>query len=189
MAFIGYARTGKRGGTDAQFDALRLAGCNRVFEDRADPGKHNIRPALTKALAYLRRGDVLVVWRLNRLGYSLAYLVDTLADFDARGIGFRSLEGPIDTTGPNGNTVLMILKALASFKRDMILEQIHAGLRTAITSGKLLGRPPIIAPEKIKQARDLIAGGLSMAEAARRVGISRISLHRKLQSSKNEPDS
>jgi DNA invertase Pin-like site-specific DNA recombinase len=139
---LGYARisTGEQH-PDLQVDALKAAGCYRVFADTAS-GALAARPALDQVLDQLRPGDTLVVWKLDRLGRSLRHLVDTttttLAD---RGIGFRSLQESIDTTTPSGKLVFHIFAALAEFERDLIRERTSAGLAAARARGRTGGRP------------------------------------------------
>ena len=181
MHSVGYARVGD---TDKdltlQLDALERAGCERIFEDRVGSGTRTTGPALAKALAYLRPGDILMVWRLDRLGRSLVHLVATVTDLHTRGIGFCCLEGPINTTAPEGDVVLRTLQELARFERDVLVERTNAGLKAAVVGGKRLGRPPVIAAAKLEEARDLINAGSSVAEAARQMKISRPSLYRRL---------
>ena len=123
MALIGYARVSTaEQDTALQTDALRNAGCERVFEDTASGAKAD-RPGLADALAYLRDGDVLVVWRLDRLGRSLPHLIETVGKLEARGVGFRSLTENIDTTTPGGRLIFHVFGALGQFERDLIRER------------------------------------------------------------------
>ncbi len=127
MALIGYARVSTaEQDTALQTDALRNAGCERVFEDTASGAKAD-RPGLADALAYLRDGDVLVVWRLDRLGRSLPHLIETVGKLEARGVGFRSLTENIDTTTPGGRLIFHVFGALGQFERDLIRERAHQG--------------------------------------------------------------
>jgi len=114
MTFVGYARIGMGdAGTAAQSEVLARSGCKRIFEEPNGPEKHFARPAPAKALAYLRGGDVLVVCRRDRPGWSLSALVETITDLASQGIGVRSIDGSVDTTGPDGALVLQTLHALA----------------------------------------------------------------------------
>lgn len=121
MALIGYARVSSADQTTAlQLDALRAAGCDRVFEDTAS-GTRDDRPGLRAALEFAREGDVLVVWKLDRLGRSLSHLIATVADLSGRGVGFRSVTEAIDTTTAGGRLVFHLFGALGQFERDLIL--------------------------------------------------------------------
>jgi DNA invertase Pin-like site-specific DNA recombinase len=136
---LGYARisTGDQR-PDLQVDALKGAGCYRVFVDTAS-GTLAARPALDQVLDQLRPGDTLVVWKLDRLGRSLRHLVDTIAALADRGVGFRSLQESIDTTTPGGKLVFHIFAALAEFERDLIRERTSAGLVAARARGRTAG--------------------------------------------------
>ena len=123
MALIGYARVSTvEQDTALQTDALNKAGCERVFEDTGSGAKAD-RPGLVAALAYLRNGNVLAVWRLDRLGRSLPHLIETIGALEARGIGFRSLTEAIDTTTPGGRLIFHVFGALGQFERDLIRER------------------------------------------------------------------
>ena len=125
---IGYARVSTVEQTLAlQEDALQAAGCAQVFTDTLSGAKAE-RPGLAQALAYLRPGDVLVVWRLDRLGRSLKGLIETLTLLDERGIGFKSLTEQLDTTTSGGKLIFHVFGALAEFERDLIRERTQAGL-------------------------------------------------------------
>nr|BCM26370.1 hypothetical protein [Raoultella ornithinolytica] len=123
MALIGYARVSTaEQDTALQTDALRNAGCERVFEDTASGAKAD-RPGLADALAYLRDGDVLVVWRLDRLGRSLPHLIETVGKLEARGVGFRSLTENIDTTTPGGRLIFHVFGALGGTVAKLAMRQ------------------------------------------------------------------
>lgn len=117
-----------------QLDALTAVGCERVFEETASGAKAD-RPALKEAIAYARAGDVLVVWRLDRLGRSLQHLLTTISELAERGIGFKSLTEQIDTTTPGGKLVFHLFGSLAEFERDLIRERTNAGLAAARSRG------------------------------------------------------
>src|SRR5690348_6725177 len=146
---IGYARVSTGEQTlDLQLDALTRAGCGKVFTETAS-GATAERPVLTEALAYLRPGDVLVVWRLDRLGRSLQHLIAVVAELAARQIGFKSLSEQIDTTTSGGKLVFHVFGALAEFERDLIRERTQAGLAAARARGRKGGRPrSILSDEK-----------------------------------------
>lgn len=177
MAAIGYARVSTADQDPAlQVAALRAAGCAHLFEDQAS-GARADRPGLAEALAYLRAGDTLVVWKLDRLGRSLSHLIDVVRDLDSRGIGFRSLTEAIDTATPGGRLIFHLFGALAQFERDLIRERTRAGLRAAGTGGRKGGRRAVVTPEKLRKARTLIAGGLTVREAAARIRVGKTALY------------
>ena len=178
MSLVGYARISTAEQNLAlQLDALAAAGTTRVFEDRGVSGAKTERPGLGEALRYLREGDTLVVWKLDRLGRSMTHLLQTVADLEARGVGFRSLTEAIDTTTPTGRLVFHIFGALGQFERDLIRERTGAGLAAAAARGRKGGRPVAATPEKIARARQLIAQGLTVREAAARVKVGKSALY------------
>ncbi|MEE9103067.1 recombinase family protein [Pseudomonas nitroreducens] len=186
MARIGYARVSTaEQHTALQTDALSKAGCERVFED-AVSGAKTERPGLTAALAYLRDGDVFVVWRLDRLGRSLPHLIETVGALEARGIGFCSLTESIDTTTPGGRLVFHVFGALAQFERDLIRERTKAGLAAAAERGRKGGRKPVVTDDRLRRAREYIASGLSVREAATRLKIGKTALYAALQAAHAE---
>jgi DNA invertase Pin-like site-specific DNA recombinase len=163
-------------------DALRQSGCGRVFEETASGTKAE-RPVLNDLLGYLRPGDTLVVWRLDRLGRSLQHLIETVAALADRGIGFKSLTEQIDTTAPGGKLVFHVFGALAEFERDLIRERTHAGLAAARARGRTGGRPKKLAdPKQLALARALYDGGQAdVATICRTLGVSRATLYRYLK--------
>ena len=178
MSLIGYARVSTSEQDVAlQLDALRAASVERVFEDRGVSGAKAERPGLNNALAFLREGDTLVVWKLDRLGRSMTHLLATVAELEGRGVGFRSLTENIDTTTPTGRLVFHIFGALGQFERDLIRERTSAGLKAAAARGRKGGRPVAATPEKVARARQLIASGLNVREAAVRVKVSKSALY------------
>lgn len=180
-SLIGYARV-STGGQDLalQRDALRAAGVARVFEDHGVSGVRAERPGLAAAMAYLREGDALVVWKLDRLGRSMAHLLAVVAELEGRGVGFRSLTEAIDTTTPAGKLVFHVFGALSQFERDLIAERTGAGLAAAAARGRKGGRPVAATPEKVARARALIATGLTVREAAARVKVGKSALYKAL---------
>lgn len=181
---LGYARVStKRQDPQLQVDALTAAGCHRVWHDRAS-GRQADRPELAQVLDHLRPGDVLVVWKLDRLGRSLRHLIEVIQDLDARGVGFRSLTEGIDTTTPMGKLVLHILGAIAEFESDLIKERVNAGLEAARdkNDGKNPGgRPTVMTAAKLDAARRLVdVGEHTLTEVAASIGVSRATLHRHL---------
>lgn len=138
---IGYARVSTQDQTlDLQTDALKRAGCEKIFTDMASGAKSE-RPGLQEAMNHLRAGDMLVVWRLDRLGRSLKHLIATVTNLSDHGIGFKSLQENMDTTTSGGKLVFHIFGALAEFEREVIKERTNAGLRAARARGRFGGRP------------------------------------------------
>ena len=141
---IGYARistTDQR--LTMQEDALKKDGCQEIFSDIVS-GVKSQRPGLDKALSYLREGDVLVVWKLDRLGRSIQHLIETIRSLSDRKIGFKSLQENIDTSTSSGKLVFHIFSALAEFERELIRERTDAGLKAARIRGRLGGRPALL---------------------------------------------
>ncbi len=137
---IGYARvsTGEQN-LDLQLDALNNAGCSKIFTDELSGAKTD-RPGLTEALNYLRAGDTLVVWKLDRLGRSLKDLIEHVEHLKSNGIEFKSLNESIDTASPTGKFTFHLFSALAEFERDLIRERTRAGLAAARARGRIGGR-------------------------------------------------
>src|SRR5689334_1771038 len=155
---IGYARVSTQEQTlDLQQDALQKIGCTKIFNDTASGAKAE-RKGLEEALAYVREGDTLVVWRLDRLGRSLKHLIDTITILNNRNIGFKSITENIDTTTSGGKLIFHIFGALAEFERDIIRERTNAGLQAARARGRLGGRPKVKTldtPKKVALAQSL----------------------------------
>ena len=164
-----------------QTDALRKAGCERIFEDTVSGVKAD-RHGLAAALTYLRDGDVLAVWRLDRLGRSLPHLIETISVLEARGIGFRSLTESIDTTTSGGRLIFHVFGALGQFERDLIRERTKAGLAAAAARGRKGGRKAVITADKLQRAREHITNGLNVREAAMRLKVGKTALYAALQS-------
>ena len=176
---IGYARvsTGEQN-LDLQTDALTAAGCERVYTDELSGVKAE-RPGLAEAWKQLRKGDTLVVWRLDRLGRSLKDLVHRVEELEQRGIGFRSLQEAIDTTSAAGKLQFHVFSALAEFERELIRERTMAGLRAARARGRTGGRPKAMTPEKVRLAARLMGDPtLPIDEICRTLGVSRATLYR-----------
>ena len=176
---VGYARVSTLDQKlHLQLDALQTAGCDRVFSDHASGAKAE-RPGLLKALDYVRRGDTLVVWRLDRFGRSLGDLVHKVEALEQQGIGFRSLQEAIDTTSPSGKLVFHLFGALSEFERDLVRERTMAGLASARARGRKGGRPRSMGEGKVKLASRLMRDPeLSIAEVCRAVGVSSATLYR-----------
>jgi DNA invertase Pin-like site-specific DNA recombinase len=179
---IGYARVSTTEQTLAlQHDALTKEGCAKIFTDTAS-GASATRPGLTDALSYARDGDVLVVWRLDRLGRSLRHLIETITDLNNRNIGFKSITEHIDTTTPGGKLIFHIFGALAEFERDIIIERTKAGLQSARARGKTGGRPKaanLSDPKKVAMAQALYNDPQNaIADICKTLRISRSTLYR-----------
>lgn len=184
---IGYARVSTGEQTlDLQRDALAKAGCGKVYEETASGAKAD-RPVLAELLSYMREGDTLVVWRLDRLGRSLAHLIATVAELNTRRIGFRSVTEQIDTTTPGGKLVFHVFGALAEFERDLVRERTNAGLAAARARGRKGGRPKKLAdPKKLSLALGLYhTGQADVATICATLGISRATLYRYLKDHPN----
>jgi len=174
---VGYARVSTIDQDPTlQLDALAAAGCAKVFEDRAS-GARADRAGLRSALEYVRDGDVLIVWKLDRLGRSLPHLIETVTSLATRGVGFRSITEAIDTTTPGGRLVFHLFGALGEFERDLIQERTRAGLAAAVARGRKGGRKPVVTSEKLKLARTFIAKGLTVREAATRLRVGKTALY------------
>jgi len=184
MGTIGYARVSTaEQNADGQHDALTAAGCDRTFTEIAS-GKLARRPQLDAALDYARPGDVLVVTKLDRLGRSVAHLVELAADLGRRGLDLRVLHQGIDTTTPGGRLTFHILASIAEFERDLISERTREGLAAARARGRKGGRRPVLSAAKVEHARKLRDGGEhTKTQIADLVGCSRATLYRVLDDS------
>jgi DNA invertase Pin-like site-specific DNA recombinase len=181
LAHIGYARVSTLDQhTALQLDALAAAGCVKVFEERVS-GARADRAGLRQALDYVRDGDVLIVWKLDRLGRSLQHLIETVATLEKRGAGFRSITEAIDTTTPGGRLVFHLFGALGQFEKDLIQERTRAGLAAAAARGRKGGRKPVITAEKLERARAIIGKGLTVREAAVRLKVGKTALYAALR--------
>ncbi len=176
---IGYARVSTADQTlDLQRDALKTAGCEKIFTDTAS-GASAERKGLDEALSFARKGDTLVVWRLDRLGRSLKDLIERITDLQKQGIGFKSLTEQIDTTTSGGKLIFHLFGALAEFERDIIRERTQAGLRAARARGRLGGRPKALTPKKAAMAQKLYADkSNSIDDICKTLNISRPTLYR-----------
>ena len=179
---IGYARVSTADQTlYLQQDALEKAGCTKIFTDTASGAKAE-RKGLVEALNYVRAGDTLVVWRLDRLGRSLKDLIEKLTELNNRDIGFKSLTENIDTTTPGGKLIFHMFGALAEFERDLIKERTHAGLQAARARGRKGGRPQVLTEKKVVMARALYANkSNSVNDICKTLNIGRTTLYRYLK--------
>ncbi|GAB4228047.1 MAG: recombinase family protein [Methyloligellaceae bacterium] len=168
-------------GMDMQRSALKAAGCVSIFEDHVVLTVAGKRPGLMQALAAVQTGDILVVWKLARLGDSLSSLVEVINGLRERGVGFRSILEQIDTTGAGGHYYLHIMAALVDFERERISAQTKAGMAAAKRRGKHVGRPRRLSPQQIVHARKLITSGReTRAVVAELFGVDVATLRRAL---------
>ena len=178
---VGYARVSTQEQDFAlQLDALKTAGCTKVFEENASSAQRE-RPALKAALEYMREGDTLVVWRLDRLARSLKQLIETVEGFGARDVGLRSLTEAIDTTTAGGKLVFHIFAALAEFERGIIRERTLAGLQAARARGRTGGRPLALKAKDLAAAKALLLDPeITVVQVAKRLGVAASTLYRHL---------
>lgn len=181
MALLGYARVSTADqNLDRQIDALTAAGCDRIFTEKAS-GKLAERPELTELLAYMREGDTVVVTKLDRLGRSLANLIELANLLQGRGVGLRVTEQGIDTTSAAGRMFFHVVGAIAEFERELIVERTNDGLAAARARGRVGGRPRALTPTKLATARRLYdERELTVQQIADVVGCSRATLYREL---------
>jgi DNA invertase Pin-like site-specific DNA recombinase len=177
---VGYARVSTtEQDPSLQLDALTAAGAVRVFTDTCS-GATTERPELSRCLDYLQPGNVLAVWRIDRLGRSVTHLVDTVAALARRGVQFRSLTEAIDTTTKGGELVFTIFAALAQFERDVLSERTRAGLDAARARGRIGGRPTVMTAERVEAASKLSADGMPITQIAQTFGVGRATVRRAL---------
>lgn len=176
---VGYARVSTQDQDPAlQLDALKAAGCEKVFTEKAS-GAQRERPQLQAALDYMRDGDTLVIWKLDRLARSLKQLIETVEGLAARGIGLRSLTEAIDTTTSGGKLIFHIFGALAEFERGVIRERTRAGLDAARARGRTGGRPSALSPDDLAAAKALLCDpDITVEQVARRLGVVPSTLYR-----------
>src|SRR3954447_12974123 len=176
---IGYARVSTQDQTlDLQLDALKKAGCEKLYTDTASGAKAE-RKGLDEALEYARDSDILVVWRLDRLGRSLQHLIETITLLNSRKVGFRSLTENIDTTTSGGKLVFHTFGALAEFERDIIRERTNAGLQAARARGRFGGRRTVMTPAKLRLAQAAMGRpDTNVLQLCHELGIGRTTLYR-----------
>src|SRR5687768_11429486 len=187
---IGYARVSTQEQTlNLQRDALMKAGCSKIFTDTASGAKTE-RIGLEEALNYVRKGDTLVVWRLDRLGRSLPHLISTMTDLEERGIGFKSLTENIDTTTSGGKLIFHIFGALAEFERNLIRERTTAGLIAARARGRKGGRPKALNAKQLSIAQSLYDDPQrSVTDICKTLRISRATLYRSIKTGDRDQQS
>jgi DNA invertase Pin-like site-specific DNA recombinase len=176
---IGYARVSTDDQTlDLQLDALHRAKCQQIYKEHAS-GKNAARPELDACLKSLRKGDTLVVWRLDRLGRSLGDLIQLTNDLKSHNVEFESLTEKVETGSPAGKLVFHVFAALAEFERNLIRERTIAGLKAARSRGRKGGRPKKLQNKDLKTIKALLkTNEVSVQETAVRFGVSRSTLYR-----------
>jgi DNA invertase Pin-like site-specific DNA recombinase len=175
---IGYMRvsTGEQS-LDLQRDALDKIGCERIYEDVCS-GRVTDRPGLKTALEMARDGDAIVIWKLDRIGRSLAHVVGLVGELQKRGVGLKVLTGDVDTTTTTGRLVFGIFATLADFERDLIQERTMAGLAAARARGRAGGRPRVMTKQKLKAAMAMMADRENAArDVAAQLGVSLSTLY------------
>jgi DNA invertase Pin-like site-specific DNA recombinase len=183
---IGYARVSTRDQKPhLQIDALREAGCERIFDETAS-GARRDRPELAAALDFMRGGDSLVVWKLDRLARSTRQLLETVEALERRGIGLRILTQNMDTTSAGGRLIFTVFSAIAEFEREIIRERTRAGLDAARARGRTGGRPRALSDKDLKEARALLADpDITVEDVARRLGVGPSTLYRYLPAARH----
>lgn len=175
---IGYARvsTGEQD-LALQIDALEKAGCEKIFTDKAS-GAASERPGLDEALAFLRPGDTLVVWKLDRLGRTVKKLIELVESLSEKKVQFQALTDAIETATPAGRFFFHVMSALAQMERELIGERTQAGLAAARARGRTGGRPRKMTESKLDSARKLLAAGTNPKDVAATLGVSPKTLYR-----------
>ena len=178
---IGYARVSTDDQhLDLQIDALESAGCEKIFTDKTSGSKKS-RPGLDAALEFARADDVLVIWRLDRLGRSLKDLIELVQLLESNGVQFQSLTEEISTTSAGGKLFFHMFGALAEFERNQIRERTQAGLAAARARGRKGGRPRKLNPEQQKQIRILSKSGTPITDIAQSFGVSRVTVYKTIK--------
>jgi len=174
---IGYARVStSEQDTQLQLDALHAVGCERIYEEKQSGAKTD-RPELQQCLKSLREGDVLIVWKLDRLGRSLQHLIEVISDLDSRKVGFQSVTENIDTTNTTGKLIFHIFGSLAEFERGLIRERVKAGLVAAKKKGVKFGRPDALNDNDKAIATAMYNGGATKIDIARHFKVTRQTIY------------
>lgn len=162
---------------ELQEEALIRAKCDHIFVDKMS-GTKAVRPGLRKCLRMLKRGDTLVVWKLDRLGRSAKNMIILLSELDERGIHFRSLTDSIDTSTRMGKLIFTIMSAFAEMERSLIVERTVAGLAAAREKGRIGGRKRIMTEEVVDRARRMLRNGATLHQVANIIGVSHITIYK-----------
>lgn len=189
MSIIGYARASTLSqSTDAQVQALRAAGAERIFTDHGESSRVKDRPQWIECQNYLRSGDTLLVRGLDRLAGSETMALHIVHDLGERGIGLKSLTEPdIDTSTPMGRAMLGIVAVFMQLRVDTIRDNTTRGLAHARAHGRIGGRPTVMTPERLRAARSLQSQGHSLGDIGHALGVSRSSVWRALRSASDSP--
>ncbi len=176
---IGYARISTADqNLDLQADALKTFGCEKIFQDIASGAKDE-RKGLADAVEFARDGDILIVWKLDRLGRSLKHLIETVNRLHEKGVGFASVQESIDTTTSGGKLIFHVFGALAEFERELIRERTQAGLKAARARGRKGGRKEKLTPQQVEMARAMVNDpGISIGAICKIFKISKPTLYR-----------
>jgi DNA invertase Pin-like site-specific DNA recombinase len=181
LAIIGYARVSTTDqNPQLQLDALTEAGATRIYTDHGVSGSTASRPQLDACLDHLREGDVLTVWKLDRLGRNTQHVLAVVDELTSLGIGFRSITEGLHTDGPMGKAMLTIMAAFAQLERDTMIERTRAGLAAAAANGRKGGRPRKVDDADAAKARQLRDKGITATDIAKMLGVSRATVYRYL---------
>lgn len=181
---VGYARVSTQDqNLELQIDALQNHGCHKIFTDHLSGSKDkDQRPGLKEALNYLREGDSLVVWRLDRLGRSLQHLIEIAQHLERHNMHLVVLQEKIDTSSAGGTLFFHLFGALAEFERSLIRERTLAGLQAARARGRLGGRPKSLTQKQVELAQEMLKHPqATMAEVAEAFQVSKMTLYRYLK--------
>ena len=183
---VGYARDSTRDQKPhLQLDALKQAGCERIFEETASGSKRE-RPELLAAMDFMRTGDTLVIWKLDRLARSTRQLLETVEELLQKGMGLKTLTQDLDTTTAGGRLIFTVFGAIAEFEREIIRERTSAGLDAARLRGRRGGRPRSLTEKDLKEARALLTDSdITVEDVARRLGVGSSTLYRYLPAARH----
>lgn len=175
---IGYARVSTHDqNLELQFSALDEIGCEKIYNDKLS-GARISRPGLQQALGELRKGDTLVVWKLDRLGHTVKGFIDLINQLHEKEIHFKSITDSVDTSSPSGRFFFQMMASLAQMERELMIERTKTGLASARAQGRIGGRKRKMTKSKIDSARKLLASGISPKDVARNLGVSIPTLYR-----------
>lgn len=185
MALIGYARVSTfEQNLDLQLDALEEAGCVKIHTDKGISGTKAERPGLDEMMRNLRPGDVVVVWKLDRIARNTLNLLTLIEKLDAEDCGFRSLTDGISTDGAMGRAFLTIASAFSTLERDQTIARTCAGLAAARARGRVGGRKPSLTPGQAQQVKALYDAQMTVTSIAKTMGVSRQTVYRYLEAQK-----
>lgn len=174
---IGYARVSTNSqDNQLQIDALKAAGCEKIYEEKAS-GANTDRPELKQCLKAMNHGDVLVTWKMDRLGRSLQHLIEIINQLESEGKGYQSLTENIDTTSPTGKLIFHIFGSLAEFERSLIRQRVMAGLEASKKMGTKFGRPSALSPTQRDMAITMFNGGATKGAIAKHFGVARQTIY------------